>query len=78
MVRNVPAILAFAAGFGLAVAAVHLTPASRQPGAQALVAEPAPWTQHRASVLLAQETAELRQLRDSGRMALAGLRDGGE
>ncbi len=72
-----PAIaLAFAAGFALAAAAALFAPAGPAPRSQAAVAaDPAPWTQHRAGPLLAQESAEMRALRAAGRMALIDARE---
>jgi len=70
MTRLHLAALAFAAGFGLVSAAVLLTPDRPGPAFEAVViADPAPWTMHRAGVLLAEESAEMRGLRAAGRLA---------
>jgi hypothetical protein len=76
MFRHSSTLLAFVAGLVLAGALVHVAPTGRESATQAVLMDTAPWTQHRASVLLAQETSDMQDLRDAARLAQVGATAG--
>ena len=70
MIRILPSAVAFSLGF--AVSSALVLSGTSEPASvngPSVLSDAAPWTQHRASPLLAQESLEMRNLRNSNRLA---------